>query len=98
MQEVERVALKHRVALMVVGMVVLILLALLPLALVSVLGDVVGVAYNSVHSLSPPDTAPAPSHSRLHVEVIALDPWAQLATLRVSGHHICPSDCTWQDQ
>jgi hypothetical protein len=97
-QEVERVALRHRVALALVGMLVISLLALLPLALISVLGNVGGLPYDRVYSLTAVDSPPAPSHSRLHLEVIALDPWLQLVTLRVAGHHTCPPGCSWQDQ
>jgi hypothetical protein len=98
MQKVERVALQHRVALGVVAPVALVILALLPLALASVLRDVVNVPHHHTYSLSAPESSPALSHARLHVELIALDAWGQLATLRVSGHHICPSGCTGQVQ
>jgi hypothetical protein len=98
MQDLERVALRHRAALVSIGMLVVVLLALLPLALVSVFGNVIGFPYERVYSLTPPDTVPAPSHSRLHIELIALDPAQQLVTLRLAGHHVCPADCVWQDQ
>jgi hypothetical protein len=98
MQDAEQVALRHRVALALVGMLLLVLLVLLPIALVSVLWHVTGMPYEHVYSLSAPDTPPAPSHSRLHIELISLDPVQQLVTLRVAGHHVCPPGCTWQDQ
>jgi hypothetical protein len=97
-QEVARVALRHRVALTVVGTVVLILAALLPIAVASAAFHLVGQPYSQVYSLTAPIGPPAASHTRLHAEIVALDPWSQQLTLRVSGHHACPLGCDWQDQ
>jgi hypothetical protein len=93
-----RVALSHRVALAVVGTVVLALAALLPIAVVSAALHLVGLPYSQVYSLTAPTGPPAASHTRLHAEIVALDPWSQQLTLRVSGHHACPPSCDWQDQ
>jgi hypothetical protein len=98
MQEIARVGVRHRVALALVGTLVLVLMALLPFAVVSALWNVVGVPYDRVYSLTPAASSPTPSHSRLHVELIALDPAQRQVTLRVAGHHTCPPGCTWQDQ
>lgn len=98
MQDVDRVAFRHRVSLALVGTLVLVVLALLPLALVSVFWYVIGEPYERVYALTPPDTVPAESHSRVHMELIALDASQQIATLRLAGHHVCPPGCTWQDQ
>src|SRR5262249_55786541 len=97
MQEIERVALRHRLALALVGVLVLVLIALLPLAVVSAFWNVIGAAYNG-GPLSPTDIPAAPTHTRLHLELITLDPWQQMASARVSGHHVCVPECTWADR
>jgi hypothetical protein len=98
MQEAERVALRHRLALGVVGTVVVVLFALLPLVLASLALNVVGAPYTQVYRLVT-GHAPSPAgHSHLHLEVVSLDPWQQLLTLRASGHHVCPPGCAGQDQ
>jgi hypothetical protein len=97
-QDVERVALRHRVALTVVCTIVLVLVALLPIAVGSAATHLVGLPYSHVFSLTAPQGPPSASHTRLHVEIVALDPWSQMLTLSVSGHHTCPPGCDWQDQ
>src|SRR5262249_45783248 len=98
MQEVERVALRHRVALGVVGIVVVVLFTLLPLVLASLAFNVIGAPYTQVFSLIAGGTPSPAGQSHLHLEVVSLDPWQQLLTLRVSGHYVCPPGCTGQDQ
>jgi hypothetical protein len=98
MQEVERVALRHRLALAAVGTVVVVLLALLPLVLASIALNVVGAPYTQVFHLLTGGGPSDAGHSHLHLEVVSLDPWQQLLTIRVSGHHVCPAACDGQDQ
>jgi hypothetical protein len=98
MQEVERVAVRHRVALALVGLLVLLLVALLPVALVSVFYNVVGTPYDQVYSWSAPAIAAPDGHVRLHVQIVGIDPWQELVTLRVAGKYDCPPGCNWQDR
>jgi hypothetical protein len=98
MQEVERIAVRHRVALALVGLLVLLLVALLPVALVSVFYNVMGAPYEQVYSWTAPASAAPDGHVRLHVQIVGIDPWQELVTLRVAGNHICPPGCNWQDR
>jgi hypothetical protein len=98
MQDVERIAVRQRVALALVGTLVLLLIALLPVALVSVFYNVVGTPYVQVYTWSAPAAAAPDGHVRLHVQIVGIDPWQELVTLRVAGNHICPPGCNWQDR
>jgi hypothetical protein len=98
MRTVERIALRHRIALAVVATLVVVLLALLPVAISSAAVHFIGLPFSQVYPLLAPQGPPAASYSRLHVEMIALDSWMQLLTLRVSGTHVCPPGCDWQGQ
>jgi hypothetical protein len=98
MQEVERIAVRHRVALALVGLLVLLIVVLLPVALASVFFTLVGVPYDQVYSWSAPGSAAPDGHVRLHVQIVGIDPWQELVTLRVAGNHICPPGCNWQDR
>ena len=88
MQEVDRIAVRQRVALALVGTLVLLLIALLPVALVSVFYNVVGTPYAQVYTWSAPAAAAPDGHVRLHVQIVGIDPWQELVTLRVAGNHI----------
>lgn len=98
MQEVERVAVRHRVALALVGLLVVLMVVLLPIALASVFYSVAGAPYDEVYPWSIPSAAAADGHVRLHVQIVGIDPWQELMTLRVAGNHICPPGCNWQDR
>jgi hypothetical protein len=96
--EVARIALRHRLALAGVATLVLVIVALLPIAVTSAAVHLAGLPHSHVFSLTAPQGPPAASHTRLHAEIVALDPWSQMLTLNVSGHHACPPGCDWQDQ
>ncbi len=98
MQEVERVAVRHRIALALVGSLVLLLGVLLPLALASAFYNLLGAPYSDIYSWSAPPTAAPDGHVRLHIQIVDIDPWQEVVTLRVSGNHICPPGCNWQDR
>jgi hypothetical protein len=79
-------------------MLLLAIAATLPFSLASIVDDVMGPATGKVFPLmKQPRTALAPSFSRLHVAVTAIDETHLFATLRVSGHHTCP-ECAWTDR
>ena len=65
------------------GTVVVVLLALLPLVLASIALNVVGAPYTQVFHLLTGGGPSDAGHSHLHLEVVSLDPWQQLLTIRV---------------
>jgi hypothetical protein len=70
----------------------------LPFSLASILDDVLGPSTGKVFTLMKlPRTEAAPSFSRLHLAVTAIDETRLTATLRVSGHHTC-AECAWADR
>jgi hypothetical protein len=71
----------------------------LPFSMGSIMDDVLGPPGGRSFALSavPRDSA-APTHTDLHLAVVALDEVQLLATLRVSGHHICRAACAWSDR
>ncbi len=95
--EVEQALMRHKVGFTLVGFFSLFVLVLLPFAVTSVFSNITEPQSNHVYSLSPTG-APAPSHSRLHLDIIGFDEWGRTATIRVSGNHICPAPCDHGDR
>ena len=90
---------RYRIAFVGIALLMLGIVVALPFSLASIVADVVGAATGAVFLLlrvSP--AAIAPDHSRLHVAVTHLDEVQLLATLRVSGHHVCEAACPWRDR
>ena len=84
----------YRVAFVASAMLILGIVVTLPFSVASVVEDLLGPATGKVTTLlGIPPGAIAAEHSRLHLAVIAVDEVQLLATLRVSGHHVCPAAC-----
>jgi hypothetical protein len=77
----------------VVAGIVLLVIVLLPFALRSVYSDVVVPSGERSYPVTPLEDQPAQSHSRLHIDVVAIDELNRLATLRVEGVHVCRGGC-----
>ena len=88
----------YRLGFVATAMLLVAIAATLPFSLTSILDDVMGPPTGKVFALmKAPRTEMAPSFSRLHVAVTAIDETHLFATLRVSGHHTC-SQCGWTDR
>ncbi|MDQ3810399.1 MAG: hypothetical protein M3336_08925 [Chloroflexota bacterium] len=83
----------HRVAYVMVALLLLFTGVLLPFAIGGVFGDVLSPPSDRVYSLLTP-VRPAASHLRIHLNVTAIDEAGRTATLLVSGHQVCPGGCT----
>jgi hypothetical protein len=91
--------LRYRVAFALIATLLLLIAVTLPFSMGSIVDDVLGPPGGRSYALSvaPPDSA-APTRTALHLAVVALDEVQLLATLRVSGHHICRAACVWSDR
>jgi hypothetical protein len=89
---------RHRVALVLIGTLLLFTLAVLPFAVQGVVRDLVQPQSAQIYHLTPHDTPPAATHSRLHIDLIALDEWQGAVRMRVSGTHVCHPACAWNDK
>ena len=99
MEQVEAGLVRYRVAFAMIATLVLFILVVLPFSVASVVEDILGWAEGRVFPLSvAPHSSAAATHTSLHIAVVAVDEVQQLATLRVSGNHICRTACTWSDQ
>jgi ABC-type multidrug transport system fused ATPase/permease subunit len=90
--------LRHRLAFALIGTLLLFIFALLPFTVASVVDELLGPPEGRIFYVPGPSVAAAPTHTRLHVAMAALDDFQQLATLRVSGHHYCETRCEWNDR
>jgi hypothetical protein len=73
--------------------------ALLPLTVASVVYNILGPPQSRLFVVSAvPHNAMSPTHTDLHVEVVDLNEITLLATLRVTGYHICETACGWSDR
>jgi hypothetical protein len=86
------------VALLLVATLLLFILAMLPFMVASIVENIVGPPSGRIFPLSAPRESADGSHTHLHVTVVQIDETQLVATLRVSGHHICPAGCGWSDQ
>jgi cytochrome c-type biogenesis protein CcmE len=66
-----------------------IIAAVLPLAINSAYLEFIVAQSDLRYSLTPPDTTHAETYNRVRLRVTGLDEWAGLATMQVSGVHIC---------
>ena len=84
----------YRVAFVATAMLLVAIIVTLPFSLASVVDDVLGPATGKVYPLmQDPRVGTAPTSSRLHLAVTAIDETQLRATIRVSGHHVCPAPC-----
>jgi hypothetical protein len=88
-----------RLAFFTIAALVLALAVALPSALRSVIDTLVEPPEGEVYPLPLAVDAPAgTTGSRLHLSVTDIDEAKLQATLRISGHHVCPSDCPYMDR
>lgn len=73
---------------------VLATLAALPVAVYSLVQQIEVHSHLHSYSLSLPDLPHAPTYTRLQVDIAAVDEVQRQISLRVSGYHVCPSDCS----
>src|SRR5712692_1989946 len=91
--------LPYRVAFFVILAILIGIAAALPFALGSVIDDLVQPPEGDIYPLPlAPGVPAAPTHSQLHVSVVDIDEARLLATLRVSGHHVCRIPCPYTDR
>ncbi len=90
--------LGHRTAFAVVGIILLCIVALLPFAVGDALANILDPRADRLSALTPQDVPPAPTHSRLHLDILSLDQWGRTISVRVSGSHVCREGCSWDDR
>ena len=89
----------YRVGLALTCLLLLFTLILLPLTVASAVRDVLGSVMGAQFVLSPfPHAAAPPTHTDLHIVVADLNEVRQVATLQVTGYHICAAPCDWSDR
>ena len=90
--------LRFRIAFFLTSLVVLSVIVTLPFSVKSVVDDVLGPVTGRVAKISRdrPDAAHR-NHTKLHMAMVAIDETQLLATIRVSGHHVC-AGCDWSDR
>jgi hypothetical protein len=88
----------HRVAFMLIATLLLGVLTMLPFTVASVVDELTGPPEGRIYYVPGSEVAAATTHTRLHVAIASLDDFQQLATLRVSGHHVCEPKCAWADR
>ena len=98
--EIERRArrLRFRIAFFLTAFVALSVVVTLPFSVKSVVDDILGPVTGRVVKISRdrPDEAHR-NHTKLHLAMVAIDETQLLATIRVSGHHVCVG-CDWSDR
>jgi hypothetical protein len=93
----ERGRMAQKVGFIAVAVFLLVVVLLLPFSIGSVIANVVSPQARQVFSLTPP-VSPAFTTTRLNLNVIGLDEWQQLVTVRVSGQHICSGACPFTER
>src|ERR1700747_3457900 len=90
--------LRFRIAFFLTALVALSLIVTLPFSVKSVVDDILGPVTGRVIKISRdrPDTAHR-NHTKLHMAMVGIDETQLLATIRVSGHHVCVA-CDWSDR
>ena len=90
---------RYRAAFTLLAALLAALLGLLALTISGVVTEMAAPPSGQVFPIAEarPDAAAATA-TNLHVAVVAIDEVQQLATLRISGHHICRTTCPWQDR
>jgi hypothetical protein len=90
--------LRFRIAFFLTSLVALSVIVTLPFSVKSVVDDILGPVTGRVVKISRdrPDAAHR-NHTKLHMAMVAIDEMQLLATIRVSGHHVC-AGCDWSDR
>jgi hypothetical protein len=90
--------LRFRIAFFLTSLVALSVLVTLPFSVKSVVDDILGPVTGRVVKITRdrPDAA-HPNHTKLHMAFVSIDETQLLASIRVSGHHVCVA-CDWSDR
>ena len=89
---------RNRVAVVIIGTLLLFTVALLPLAVQGVATDILQPQAAHIYHLTSASIPPASTHSRLHIDLVSLDAWQGTLHMRIWGTHICQSACAWKDR
>jgi hypothetical protein len=90
--------LRFRIAFFLTSLVALCVVVTLPFSVKSVVDDILGPVTGRVVRITRdrPDASHR-SHTKLHMAFVAIDETQLLASIRVSGHHVCAT-CDWSDR
>jgi hypothetical protein len=90
--------LRFRIAFFLTSLVALSVVVTLPFSVKSVVDDILGPVTGRVVKITRdrPDAA-HPNHTKLHMAFVSIDETQLLASIRVSGHHVCVA-CDWSDR
>jgi hypothetical protein len=90
--------LRFRIAFFLTSLLALGVVVTLPFSVKSVVDDILGPVTGRVARITRerPDAAHR-NHTKLHMALVGIDETQLLATIRVSGHHLCV-DCNWSDR
>ena len=89
---------RFRIAFFLTALVALSIVVTLPFSVKSVVDDVLGPVTGRVVKITRdrPDASHR-NHTKLHLAFVSIDETQLIATIRVSGHHICVA-CDWNDR
>jgi hypothetical protein len=95
---VHRPPRKHQVAFVITMVIVIAVLSMLPVALISMVDALWNQSAERVYDLFTgaevdPDQVMAPDAAFVNITVTDLDESTRTATLIVSGHRVCPTNC-----
>jgi hypothetical protein len=90
--------LRYRIAFFLTSLVALSVVVTLPFSVKSVVDDILGPVTGRVVKITRdrPDVSHR-NHTKLHMAFVAIDETQLLASIRVSGHHVCVA-CDWSDR
>jgi hypothetical protein len=90
--------LRFRIAFFLTSLVALSVVVTLPFSVKSVVDDILGPVTGRVVKITRdrPDGSHR-NHTKLHMAFVAIDETQLLASIRVSGHHVCVA-CDWSDR
>lgn len=90
---------RYRIGFAVVGLAVLVVVLLLPVALLSLLDEVRHPPSQRTGYLLPPAAMLATDdYTAIHLDDIALDELRRTLEIRISGYHVCSLECTHTDE
>jgi hypothetical protein len=90
--------LRFRIAFFLTSLVALSVVVTLPFSVKSVVDDILGPVTGRVVKITRdrPDASHR-NHTKLHMAFVAIDETQLIASIRVSGHHVCVA-CDWSDR
>lgn len=92
--EHEPFIIHFRVAFALVAVLIVGIVLTFPFAIRSLWDDLYNTVESEIFPFDGPTMTPGVSaRNRVHVSIVSLDEARLIATLRVSGHRICPADC-----